>query len=154
MHSIACESCNVWQHSECHGFSREDADKNDFKFRCAHCKEEAEDIDRPKIAPIKIHLGKHSSPRGSKASEPDVPSQAAPEEQTSVYRTLHLQNKRNIYDGQMTDAGELDRPPMGPDPENSSNHKWPESEIPPRTPLNLPTDNARCYYWPATKIRK
>lgn len=115
---------------------------DDFKFRCAHCRQEITDIDKPKIAPIKIHLGKHVSPTESKAFEPNISSQAAPEEQTVVNGLLYLQDKSRFNDGQEMNAIEIDRSPTRPKPENSSNHKMPNSVIPPRTPSALPTDNA------------
>lgn len=37
-HSIACERCNVWQHSKCVGVAVEEADHPDFHFICASCR--------------------------------------------------------------------------------------------------------------------
>lgn len=37
-HSIACEICNVWQHSKCVGIAVEEADRPDFHFICASCR--------------------------------------------------------------------------------------------------------------------
>ena len=142
MHSIACESCKVWQHSECHGISREDADKDDLKFHCAHCKEEAEDVGKPKIASIKIHLGKLVSPEESMAFESNIPSQAKYREQIIVNGLPHLQDKGGVGDGKLTSTGEIERPPFQPTHEESYNYKIPVSKISPRTPSTLPTDNA------------
>ena len=36
-HSVACERCNVWQHSSCLGISEEEADRDDFEFICNTC---------------------------------------------------------------------------------------------------------------------
>ncbi|KAI1260113.1 hypothetical protein F5Y18DRAFT_267698 [Xylariaceae sp. FL1019] len=36
-HSVACERCNVWQHSKCLGISEEEADRSDFHFICKSC---------------------------------------------------------------------------------------------------------------------
>ena len=48
-HSIACEKCNVWQHSKCLGISKAAAEKADFHFVCVdrkrkedHAKKELE----------------------------------------------------------------------------------------------------------------
>ncbi|UKZ52252.1 hypothetical protein TrVGV298_006027 [Trichoderma virens] len=38
-HSIACERCNVWQHSKCLGISEAAADHPDFHFICASCRQ-------------------------------------------------------------------------------------------------------------------
>lgn len=36
-HSIACDKCDTWQHSACHGIKEDAADKDDFQFLCASC---------------------------------------------------------------------------------------------------------------------
>ncbi|MCJ1248432.1 hypothetical protein MMC30_005650 [Trapelia coarctata] len=61
-HSIACEDCNVWQHSSCLGVSQEEAEKDDFHFICRDCQRKKEDAKKPKIAPLKFKLGSSSSP--------------------------------------------------------------------------------------------
>jgi len=53
-HSIACEKCNIWQHSKCHGIKEEDAESDDFHFVCADCKRKEEDAMKPKIRPLKL----------------------------------------------------------------------------------------------------
>ncbi|KAL9598210.1 MAG: hypothetical protein Q9219_004630 [cf. Caloplaca sp. 3 TL-2023] len=67
-HSVACEKCNVWQHSACLGIPRVEADKDDFHFVCQGCKRRAEDAAKPKIPPLKFHLGSSSSPPNQKAA--------------------------------------------------------------------------------------
>jgi hypothetical protein len=42
-HSIACEKCNVWQHSNCHGIDQATAEREDFHFECKFCKKKEED---------------------------------------------------------------------------------------------------------------
>ncbi|KAI9710919.1 MAG: hypothetical protein M1820_002354 [Bogoriella megaspora] len=54
-HSIACEKCNVWQHSKCHGIAVAEAERDDFHFVCADCKRRDEEAKRPKT-PLKIRL--------------------------------------------------------------------------------------------------
>ncbi|KAL8684574.1 MAG: hypothetical protein Q9218_008236, partial [Villophora microphyllina] len=66
-HSVACEKCNVWQHSACLGISQTEAEKDDFHFVCEDCKRRAEDAARPKIPPLKFHLGSSSSPPNQKS---------------------------------------------------------------------------------------
>lgn len=67
-HSVACEKCNVWQHSACLGFSQVEAEKDDFHFICQDCTRRAEDAAKPKIPPLKFHLGSSSSPPNQKSS--------------------------------------------------------------------------------------
>ncbi|KAL8712335.1 MAG: hypothetical protein Q9220_003486 [cf. Caloplaca sp. 1 TL-2023] len=66
-HSVACEKCSVWQHSACLGISQAEAEKDDFHFVCQDCKRRAEDAARPKIPPLKFHLGSSSSPPNQKS---------------------------------------------------------------------------------------
>ncbi|KAI6779096.1 Reticulocyte-binding protein 2 a-like protein [Emericellopsis cladophorae] len=37
-HSVACESCNVWQHSRCLGLSEDEVESPESHFVCAACK--------------------------------------------------------------------------------------------------------------------
>lgn len=57
-HSLACESCGVWQHSACHGINEIDAESDDFHFLCASCS-------KPK-KPLKLNFG---SPNGTHIHE-------------------------------------------------------------------------------------
>ena len=60
-HSVACERCNVWQHSKCLGISKAAAEKEDFIFICQDCKRKEEDAKKPKVT-IKFKVGTSSSP--------------------------------------------------------------------------------------------
>ncbi|KUJ20385.1 uncharacterized protein LY89DRAFT_552514, partial [Mollisia scopiformis] len=61
-HSIACDKCNVWQHSKCVGVSESEADNEDFHFICQTCKRRAEDAERAKThPPIKIKINRPGS---------------------------------------------------------------------------------------------
>ncbi|KAK3330310.1 hypothetical protein B0H66DRAFT_543465 [Apodospora peruviana] len=64
-HSVACERCNVWQHSKCLGIDEKEADADDFHFVCSTCRriEQAEKDPRPRI--IKIKVNRTSSPSSS-----------------------------------------------------------------------------------------
>ncbi|KAJ5779438.1 hypothetical protein N7457_007158 [Penicillium paradoxum] len=61
-HSVACEKCNVWQHSKCLGISQEAAEKDDFHFVCRDCKQKEEDSHRPKLPPLKFRVSASASP--------------------------------------------------------------------------------------------
>jgi len=92
-HSVACERCNVWQHSKCLGIKEEEAEKDDFHFVCTPCRkhEQAVKEQRPRI--IKIKVNKHgsspthsSSPPAQRASRPStspLPSSAGTVSQTT-----------------------------------------------------------------------
>lgn len=57
-HSVACEKCNIWQHSKCNGIKEADAEREDFHFVCSDCKRKAEDAKKPRIS---LKLGRTSS---------------------------------------------------------------------------------------------
>ncbi|KAL4953914.1 hypothetical protein BDW69DRAFT_148700 [Aspergillus filifer] len=59
-HSVACEKCNVWQHSKCLGIKQAEAESEDFHFVCRDCKRREEDAKLPKLPPLKFKVG--SSP--------------------------------------------------------------------------------------------
>jgi hypothetical protein len=61
-HSVACERCDVWQHSECHNFSPKQVEKDGFHFVCAPCKRKEEDAKKPKIPPLKLKKKESASP--------------------------------------------------------------------------------------------
>ncbi|KAF3389365.1 hypothetical protein F1880_004109 [Penicillium rolfsii] len=61
-HSVACEKCNVWQHSSCLGIKKEDAEKEDFHFVCTDCKRKEEEANRPKLPPLKFRVSATPSP--------------------------------------------------------------------------------------------
>lgn len=64
-HSIACEKCNVWQHSKCLGISKAAAEQDDFHFVCADCRRKEDDAKKPKIS-LKFRAGVSSSPPSSR----------------------------------------------------------------------------------------
>jgi hypothetical protein len=76
-HSVACERCNIWQHSKCLGIAEKEAEKNDFHFICNPCRrreaaqEEArkKELAKPKIV-IKL--------KGSSSSPPQPRRQGPP----------------------------------------------------------------------------
>ena len=84
-HSVACERCNVWQHSKCLGIGEEEAEKDDFHFVCAPCRKHEQSVkaQRPRIIKIKVskpdsspssqHHG-GSSPAAQRSGQPQPPS--------------------------------------------------------------------------------
>lgn len=61
-HSVACERCNVWQHSKCLDINEEDAERPEFQFICASCiRREQEAKARPRPT-IKLRVHHHDAP--------------------------------------------------------------------------------------------
>ncbi|KAK1598079.1 PHD-finger domain-containing protein [Colletotrichum navitas] len=69
-HSVACEKCNVWQHSKCLGISENEAEKPEFHLICQSCKRrEAEAAARPKTTiKLKVHRPTNALSSPSKRS--------------------------------------------------------------------------------------
>ncbi|KAJ6171055.1 hypothetical protein N7470_000122 [Penicillium chermesinum] len=80
-HSVACEKCNVWQHSKCLGISQEDAEKDDFHFVCKDCKQKEADAARPKLPPLKLRLS---------VTPPDQKRQSKEDLAGSPSKKIHL----------------------------------------------------------------
>lgn len=76
-HSVACESCNVWQHSKCLGISEAAADHPDFHFICASCRQKRDAIAAPENPPTAeptIGSGPDLRPESTLKSEPALTS--------------------------------------------------------------------------------
>ena len=67
-HSIACERCNVWQHSKCVGISQREADKEDFNFFCSSCAFRHKAADGPSSRPRPVIKLKVKNPDSSPES--------------------------------------------------------------------------------------
>ncbi|KAK0656047.1 hypothetical protein B0T16DRAFT_364962 [Cercophora newfieldiana] len=70
-HSVACEKCNVWQHSKCLGIGEDEAEKDDFHFVCTPCRTREQEMkeQRPRIIKIKVNKT-DSSPQAGSSSPP------------------------------------------------------------------------------------
>ncbi|KAK7908084.1 reticulocyte-binding protein 2 a [Apiospora marii] len=69
-HSIACENCNVWQHSKCAGVSQKEADRADFHFICGACKNKGANAKQTVIKlKVKNQDDESSSPASIKQAE-------------------------------------------------------------------------------------
>lgn len=55
-HSVACENCNVWQHSKCLGISEDEADQSEFHFICSSCRRREEEKNKSPKTIIKIKV--------------------------------------------------------------------------------------------------
>lgn len=92
-HSIACEKCNIWQHSKCVGVSQEAAERDDFHFICKTCERRAKDAERAKThPPIKIKLnrpGSSSSMARQPSGAPPASIQPIANESQDLYSSPH-----------------------------------------------------------------
>ncbi|PNY29301.1 Uncharacterized protein TCAP_00800 [Tolypocladium capitatum] len=79
-HSVACEECNVWQHSKCLGVSEKEADRPEFHFVCGHCKHREEVAKAPPKGIIKLKLNPTGSSgvRHQPADNPSMPPSTRP----------------------------------------------------------------------------
>ncbi|EKD15940.1 uncharacterized protein L3040_003203 [Drepanopeziza brunnea f. sp. 'multigermtubi'] len=67
-HSIACDTCNIWQHSKCAGVSQKEAERDDFAFICTTCQNRGKDAEKAKThPPIKLVLKRPGSSSSSTA---------------------------------------------------------------------------------------
>lgn len=66
-HSVACERCNVWQHSQCVGLSETAADQPEFHYICASCIRREQEAKRPRPT-IKLKLNR--PPNSGTRSDP------------------------------------------------------------------------------------
>ncbi|KAI1350123.1 hypothetical protein F5Y01DRAFT_286955 [Xylaria sp. FL0043] len=57
-HSVACERCNIWQHSKCVGISEDEADRDDFHFLCKSCRRQSLRPDDTKQPTIKLKIAR------------------------------------------------------------------------------------------------
>lgn len=72
---MACENCNVWQHSQCLGIRRVEAEKDNFHFVCNDCNQKIADARRPNIK-LKFRAGLSASP--PQAREPRAADSSSP----------------------------------------------------------------------------
>ncbi|CCF40852.1 PHD-finger domain-containing protein, partial [Colletotrichum higginsianum] len=81
-HSVACENCNVWQHSKCLGISETEAEKPEFHLICQSCKRrDAEAAAKPKTT-IKLKVQRpadtSSSPSNQQPQKENITHPSAP----------------------------------------------------------------------------
>lgn len=53
-HSVACETCNIWQHSKCLGISEEEAERPEFQFICKSCHRRQDEIRQRPLIKLKV----------------------------------------------------------------------------------------------------
>ncbi|KAI0423236.1 hypothetical protein F5X98DRAFT_7520 [Xylaria grammica] len=90
-HSVACERCNIWQHSKCVGISEDEADRDDFHFLCKNCQRQPSLLsDDPKQPIIKLKISRldtSSTPRRDSTESPIQPQLEAANATNSVVQS-------------------------------------------------------------------
>ncbi|KAK3394539.1 hypothetical protein B0H63DRAFT_49218 [Podospora didyma] len=106
-HSVACEKCNVWQHSKCLGIAEEEAEQDDFHFICETCRQreqaekEAEKDARPRtLIKIKVNRPELSSSPPQKVVKEDSVQQSS-----EAQLIVELQSKPSSELPQLHDPG-------------------------------------------------
>ncbi|THW98143.1 hypothetical protein D6D18_05282 [Aureobasidium pullulans] len=125
-HSIACEKCNIWQHSKCHGIDEKDAEKDDFHFVCSDCER------KPKLPPLHLHFP------GQKGAAPEAP-RGRPLEAVEVSTSTPRSAARhfNLLDGpSLSPSGQSPGPPgyhrpAGAPPVGVPQQAWNGTTLPP-----------------------
>ncbi|KAJ5707051.1 hypothetical protein N7488_006852 [Penicillium malachiteum] len=155
-HSVACEKCNVWQHSSCLGIAKEDAEKEDFHFVCRDCKRKEEEANRPKIPPLKFRVSSSASPQSTPPTaqkrkvEDDETGPSSPVKKTHVALST-VQNASPRPPTQnpapaapqpslpsLTSQGQFYVPPSPERRPHPTNHTPLPSSSPPRPPFSPP----------------
>ncbi|KPM44790.1 hypothetical protein AK830_g1685 [Neonectria ditissima] len=77
-HSVACEKCNIWQHSKCLGITEEAAESPEFQFVCEACiRREQEAKARPRTT-IKLKITNPHTPSKQAQHAPDTTNTTTP----------------------------------------------------------------------------
>ncbi|KAI0545749.1 hypothetical protein F4679DRAFT_452296 [Xylaria curta] len=115
-HSIACERCNIWQHSKCVGISEEEADRDDFHFICKNCRRHQSSHSDDKRQPmIKLKVPRQTTSPTSRRDSTESPVQPQPETLNGVAQLLpntieHSDISRPVYGVQAVGRAQL--PPV------------------------------------------
>ncbi|KAI0025483.1 hypothetical protein F4780DRAFT_721369 [Xylariomycetidae sp. FL0641] len=87
-HSVACERCNVWQHSKCVGISEEEAERDDFHYICQPCREQRSGrSDDSKATVIKLKVNRPNaatSPSDRDRTDSPIPPPADSARQSDI----------------------------------------------------------------------
>ena len=135
-HSVACEKCNVWQHSKCLGISQDEAEREDFLFICRDCKRREEEAKLPKLPLLKFKVGTSSPSSLAEAQQQQQQQQAhlSPAKPRGV--DSDLQNGSPSKPATLPPFATNNAQPMSPErrPPQSAFHVFNSS--PPRAPFS------------------
>ncbi|KAK4682071.1 hypothetical protein QC764_113930 [Podospora pseudoanserina] len=69
-HSVACERCNVWQHSKCLGIDEKEAEEEDFHFVCEPCRRREKEAEQRPLTKLKVNKQEEAPVSSSPQSAP------------------------------------------------------------------------------------
>ncbi|KAK5628229.1 hypothetical protein RRF57_003944 [Xylaria bambusicola] len=78
-HSVACERCNIWQHSKCVGISEDEADRDDFHFLCKSCRHQSLHSGSARQPTIKLKIARPDTSIVPQRDSTESPIQAQSE---------------------------------------------------------------------------
>jgi hypothetical protein len=139
-HSIACEKCNIWQHSKCVGVSQEAAERDDFHFICKTCERRATDAERAKThPPIKIKLNRPGSSSSTLPSQQSGPPWVSVQPKSNGSRDLH-----SLPLGSLNNTAQVSGEPVGFATSNGPHVSvWQSPYAPQSMPTAAPQSNGR-----------
>ncbi|KAF6814988.1 PHD-finger domain-containing protein [Colletotrichum plurivorum] len=76
-HSVACEKCNVWQHSKCVGISEIEAERSEFHFICQTCRRRTEEAAHKPRTTIKLKVNRPLNTSPSSLPQASPPTSSA-----------------------------------------------------------------------------
>ncbi|RYP21819.1 hypothetical protein DL765_002044 [Monosporascus sp. GIB2] len=128
-HSVACERCNVWQHSKCLGVSEEEADGDDFHFICKTCERKhlGGTTDPEPESTVASQVNRHDGPPLPQARSDTSAGKQQPSAPSRSVITVDIPCKLSW------------KPDLSPQAIDSSQ---PHPAIPLPTSSNIPTKNA------------
>lgn len=144
-HSVACERCNVWQHSKCLGIDEKEADADDFHFVCSTCRrrEQAEKEQSHRI--IKIKVKGHDSPTSSPPQKQAEEGRFSPSTSTGSKLVVELQQKPMDLNGSAQEPQGDENIPPTQDKESKAvgqpNGKGSEEVVRSMSPLAAPNNS-------------
>ncbi|OQD87756.1 hypothetical protein PENANT_c005G00211 [Penicillium antarcticum] len=146
-HSVACENCNVWQHSKCLGISQQAAEKDDFQFVCHDCKQKEQDANKPKLPPLKFRVSASASPSASptignkrkmKVEDDQVPPSPVKKSHTALSNIQNDLPRTQPSLPPTLNHGHFYPPPSPQRPAHHTNQTPLPSSSPPRPPFSPP----------------
>lgn len=136
-HSVACERCNVWQHSKCLGINEEDAERPEFQFVCSSCirrEQEANARPRPTIK-LRVHHHHEASGAPAETNQTRLNGNSLPGiDSVGVASSTSKETGRMLLQDHQTEArpasgndGVADKPVVNG---ASTLNKWPNEALP------------------------
>jgi hypothetical protein len=128
-HSIACERCNVWQHSKCVGVAEKEAELEAFHFICASCRRREEEArSRPKHARIKLKVNRPGSSQSQMTADTTTNSMGSSQQVSGMVVEIHTSRSQPLFSSPLPAQGVF-RPPA---PVKAAALPKSSSPVPPR----------------------